>query len=254
MFRASFDIIDMSVSVARLTNWDTLAAPVGSVVILHLISQSFRLASTLSTEEVIGVTLDPLPSRSTGLVKITGYVAALRTAGSVSVGDYLFASSTAGVASASSTFATGAFARALSTPDLSSCVKAILLPMSRTVTVLRVRIPSSGPAADFEKSVMMAQLDCELLSVHIVTDSNVTGDATNFAELSIRNKALAAEVCDYIFSAGHDATAFQPLDFGTLDPTNKIFSTNDVLTIKKTHAGGGLTLPAFLLQIRYKLI
>lgn len=253
MFRASFDILDMSISVVRLMNRSGIAVIVGTVVIMDLHEESFQLTTTAYSEEVIGVTLDPLQTFDMGLVKVAGFVRAVRVTGSVSIGDFLYSSTTAGLALASSAKRAGAFARALSEPDTNDCVKAVLLPgiADSPLQVLRVRIPSTDAGTTFEKSVMRGERACEIVSAHFVTDSNVTGHDTNYATLSLLNKTTVGTVCSYAFTLGSDATAFVPVSFGALDATHKILASGSVITLEKAEAVGGLALPEFLLQIVY---
>lgn len=247
------DILDLAGSVTRLTNWDAHAAPVGSVVIINSVARSFRLASSGFSENVLGVTLDPLQPGWAGLVKLAGEVAAVRVTGSPSVGDYLYSSTALGVAQCSSILRSGAFGRAITTKDLNSCVRAILMPGigDSPTQVLRVRLLASAAAATFESSIMRAERNCQIDSAYIVTDANITGDNFNFAELSLRNQPSAGEICDIIFSLGKDATAFVPLSFGALDDFNRLLSEGDAVTLRKTIAGAGLATPALLLQLTY---
>lgn len=252
-FRQSMDIIDMSVSVVRLMNRSGLAVIVGTVVVMDLHEESFQLTTTAYSEEVIGITLDPLQTFDVGLVKVAGFVRAVRITGSVSIGDFLYTSATAGLALASSAKRAGAFARALSEPDSNSYVKAVLLPgiADSPLQVLRVRIPSTVAGATFEKSVVRGERACEIVSAYFVTDSNVVGNDTNYATLSLLNKTTVGTVCSYAFTLGEDATAFVPVSFGALDATHKILASGSVITLEKTEAVGGLALPAFVLQLTY---
>jgi hypothetical protein len=254
MIRHDLDVLDMVTSVVRLLNRSGIAAPVGSVAVTDLHDESFAFTTTAFSEEVIGILLEPLLKFWSGLIKVTGFVPAVRVTGSVSIGDYLYTSTTAGVAQASSTRRSGAFGRALTEPDTNDCVKAILLAgiADSPVQTIRVRVPAAGAGTGFEVSVLRAERALEITKVHAIMDASVTGDAFNFCELSFRNKAQTAEINDFVFTAGNDATIFVPIDFGIPNPLYADLSTNQVATLKKTDSGAGLALPNFVLQVEYR--
>lgn len=96
----------------------------GDVVVLDTgNAESVTTTTTATNVDVIGVALETIANDATGIIAVGGFFNVSVT-GSTDIGDYLFTSTTATKADPSPTFASGAFARALTSS--SSSVTAML--------------------------------------------------------------------------------------------------------------------------------
>jgi hypothetical protein len=124
-----------------------------------------------------------------------------------------------------------------------------------SVKVSHTRMATIAAGVADEMAVFRAPKACTVLAVGIVTDDNVTGDAVNYMTLDFQNKGAAGagadSIASYAFTAGNDATAFDYLDFGAV--SNATLAESDTITLVKTIAAAGLTMPNLVAVIEYEL-
>ena len=106
----------------------------------------------------------------------------------------------------------------------------------------------------WEKAVFSAPQDLDLYKVGIVADSSF-GQGSNYSTLSIINKGGEGTANNTVVSKDFDSeiTAYDFVDFGSLDSTYKTMSAQDVITLKKTITGSGQALEPFVLIIEYDI-
>jgi len=130
--------------------------------------------------------------------------------------------------------------------------------LSDLLNVLRFHIPipvdfNTAGTAD-EEPVLIAPIACKITGVTFVPESAITGDATNYATLSLQNKGAAGtgtdEIATFAFDTPttDDVVAFDGKAL-TLSGTaaNLELALGDVVSIKKAIAAAGMVLDGFVL-------
>lgn len=118
-------------------------------------------------------------------------------------------------------------------------------------------VPSQATAGtDDNWPVWQAPLKCQITAVKFVPSANITANGTNYSTYTLTRYtagASGATVATRAWSAT-DSVAETP-EALTLSGTaaNLLLAADDTLSVVKTHAASGLTIPDGLLVIRYQL-
>lgn len=115
--------------------------------------------------------------------------------------------------------------------------------------------PGSG-AADATETWPLAYFDnkVKILNVYVITQTAITGAATNYMNLNIIDKGTGGsgtnELGNLDFASGTNTTAFDAKTFGTL--SNNELAAGSVLSVQREKVGTGLALPECAFVVEYK--
>lgn len=109
-----------------------------------------------------------------------------------------------------------------------------------------------------ESPLMRVPFRCTITAVEFIPDTTVTGTATNFFTLNVRNRTAAgagtAVPASLAYSSGGVATVAQvpqslPL---SATATDMVCQAGDVITVEKAVTGTGLACPAGVVVVHLK--
>lgn len=118
-------------------------------------------------------------------------------------------------------------------------------------------LPSQATAAtDDNWPIWQAPFKCQITGVTFVPSAAITADGTNYSTYTLTRYTAGASgttVATRAWSATNSVN--ETPEAMTLSGTaaNLLLAVNDTLSMVKTHAGTGLTIPDGLLIIRYQL-
>jgi hypothetical protein len=130
--------------------------------------------------------------------------------------------------------------------------------LQATLTI-RHRLPAEGTAGTGgEYAIGRVAVAGSISGARYIPDSAVTGAATNNKTLDIVNKGTAGSgtqsTASITFGNGTNAAAFAATALtANATSTNRDVVANSVLSVKSTVAGTGMTLPAGLIEVDFKV-
>jgi hypothetical protein len=116
----------------------------------------------------------------------------------------------------------------------------------------------AAAAVALEQALFVAPFRCQIQAVQLVSAATVTGQATNFFTLNIRNRTAAgagtAVPASLAFStAPIVATAQIPLTItASATASDLVLAAGDVVTAEKAVTGTGLLMPGGIIVVRLR--
>jgi len=99
-----------------------------------------------------------------------------------------------------------------------------------------------------------APIACRVTAVRFIAETAITGDATNYATLSLENKGTAGSGTDEVASFAFDTPTTD--DVAALDekaltlsvtPADLVLAAGDILSIKKAVTGSGMVIDGIVI-------
>lgn len=115
-----------------------------------------------------------------------------------------------------------------------------------------VCLPIDEITGSVEIPVFGAVVDAQIIAVHIVPKSAITGNDTNYMQLKLVNKETGATICTKTFLSGVDAPAYEVTDFGPASDTAGAINLGRGISFVKEEFGG-MVLPQCVLIIQWNL-
>lgn len=100
-------------------------------------------------------------------------------------------------------------------------------------------------------AVWYAPFNCYVTSVKIAFTDDITGAATNYANLNLDDNDRSTELANKDYSSGITATAGTELSLYAPTAPGKSLSTGDNLYLEREKVGTGLAIPAFTMIVTY---
>jgi len=119
--------------------------------------------------------------------------------------------------------------------------------------VVYIPLPAINAGTDDERVIFGAVKRCEIVAAHLVPESSLTGDDTNYVQLRLLRKSDDAIICTKTFVTGIDAPAWEVTDFGGVDPDNALLEIGDSVSLDIVHTAGGLFVDRYVLILQWNL-
>ena len=119
--------------------------------------------------------------------------------------------------------------------------------------VVYIPLPAINAGTDDERVIFGAVKKCEIVAAHLVPESAITGDGTDYVQLRLLRKSDDAIICTKTFVTGIDAPAWEVSDFGGVSDANAILEIGDSVSLDVVHSAGGLAVDRYVLILQWNL-
>lgn len=110
---------------------------------------------------------------------------------------------------------------------------------------------------DDEQPVFIAPHPCEVVAAGVVNAADIALDATDYLTLILMDKGADGSGTNEIGkietkTGGQAFTAFDEVEFSTIDATHRILAEGDVVSLKKVASGSGKATDDMIAKLEYK--